>query len=896
MSNARELAKQAVGGAISKADVGLGNADNTADSDKPISTATATAIASTNSELTDNKTKDLLALDAKFTGYGNTKRVPNTERFVETNTPNLITDTVGDSVRFTDGLVAQAPTETITMPLAPFAPTSTDELLDDKVNGVTTQMNHSKGDIVVSGNELIADSAWTPYTNTVITTVANGLRVEVLNANATVWAYVSQTVPLIQGEKYTISFNKTEDYSSSYGGYIALDDEAEFSSGYLGVGVLGARTYTFTALSTRTATLKINIRVDSTANIGDYITIDSISVKAVDNIHQAITTTAVGDLLTDTTKFKVLDYVTRYDVIGYTKTGYKTFKGLATFDEDMTTDDIATSQGWSKLGNGLYDTGTEEITSLRVVQRLNAGGEHRVHNSFGRSTLNGSTMGGVDTAVTSTYGCFTGTLTNGTITSTVGGTDGKFYDKVYNESNGGILGYSVHCTNDLDLDVISSELLSEGGLERGVETIKYTNNQITKTANAVYHADNDVNFANSVNTNHFNDNTLDYDKVYVLGDNGKVFYDENWDSSKYIRFPYVDSTSYAPVSTSAKTAEFNTLFPNGTVLTLLFVKSSRSLLTQGKALSTDVIGNPSVYPSDWLAKLGSGKPVAFNPLLVGENGEGYTVVAALNRKLSKKNLDSSYSSTFFDGTSFTNATDPMSNGIGNADYIGLGSAQSSILASYTSMNKPLHKADSLPTEKVQSKVVASNSHSIYKGAMVTNAVTDKVAVGNGTNGLESKVLENTPIAIAIHVNSIANTITTGIIGITTVVWTDRTIADGYVNGTEIELGVVYLRIGDSFSGAMSTWNDVMWKKVGAYLSPKHSAVVLDTEVTPASKWFTSLAVADNNEYCLQVSGQEVIGTGDNGKFDTLTNGTTTDANAVTVKTANLVKRLGVFKK
>ncbi|RLA68674.1 MAG: hypothetical protein DRG30_10975, partial [Epsilonproteobacteria bacterium] len=83
--------------------------------------------------------------DANFTAFGLTEKVDN--QYLETGVPNLLTDTNDCSVRLGDGLVERT-VLTHTMPLAPFDPLSTDEII--ATGSTVTATAHSKGDIVVT--------------------------------------------------------------------------------------------------------------------------------------------------------------------------------------------------------------------------------------------------------------------------------------------------------------------------------------------------------------------------------------------------------------------------------------------------------------------------------------------------------------------------------------------------------------------------------------------------------------------------------------------------------------------------------------------------------------------------------------------------------------------------
>ena len=82
-----------------------------------------------------------------------------------------------------------------------------------------------------------------------------------------------------------------------------------------------------------------------------------------------------------------------------------------------------------------------------------------------------------------------------------------------------------------------------------------------------------------------------------------------------------------------------------------------------------------------------------------------------------------------------------------------------------------------------------------------------------------------------------------------------------------------------------------------YTTPQHPALTLNSDNTPASKFFKTLAV-DNDEFVVQYYGQELIydaDFGDSGNdFTQLTNGTLEDDNTHTVQTKVLEYRTGVY--
>jgi hypothetical protein len=439
-----------------------------------------------------------------FTGYGVREAVPNTERYLESDTANLLTDQIGDSVRVGDGLVERAGSLTCVMPLAPFAPTSTDELLDDKVNGLTCQIAHEKGDIVQTGNELVTnggfdtDTDWNKGTGW---TIGGG----VATCDGATGA-LYQSDKLIVGETYALEFEVTaytsgtvKLYTGGAGG-TTRNSVGVYSEPFVADNVyISIYSALFVGSVDNISVRKTNTTYqakEDTVDMYDYTIVNEIKdVEAYDVYYNDGTVNTTGitghyyfktafagssDLATTDLSlywtdlgtasnmsllnpcFQSIPDIVRFDVFGDTATGIKSFKGLHYYDEHFSTDEIASNMGWSKLDNGHYSLpdGTE-ITNLRLRSTLNFGGEHYVYNEFGRARLDGSTKGGVDTTAVSKYDCFAGALTGGTIASGLAGTDGKYADKVYTEGEGGIIGVGTSISDDVNLAIESSKLNSD---------------------------------------------------------------------------------------------------------------------------------------------------------------------------------------------------------------------------------------------------------------------------------------------------------------------------------------------------------------------------------------------------------------------------------------------------
>lgn len=336
-------------------------------------------------------------------------------------------------------------------------------------------------------------------------------------------------------------------------------------------------------------------------------------------------------------------------------------------------------------------------------------------------------------SITSLYDC----ILPANVGTVNGRPDGKKSDTIYSGGSGGIVGVGTYTTDDINLDIESTKLLSDSGLEAGTEYVG-------------------------------------------LGVNQAV----------------------------------------------------NSLLTSGGNLSVEVIGTETTLPQDWKNRLSSVKAI---PISMTEAPDGTKTTFKLSRKVTTINQVLQSSDSGATWSIVAPAFDTIAN---TATFSTAPAVGDLIIFSPTIRNKPLHVSNQLPIEVVSHKAIATNSHSVYKGVMVSNAITNKISVGNGSNGLESRTLENAEL----DENNVLQTI------------------------------------------------------------PQHNTIALDIENSPASKYFTSLAVDDNNEYVIQVTGKELAYNsattsydGDTPDFTQLTNGTEIDTNGVTVNTANVVKRLGVFK-
>jgi len=295
-------------------------------------------------------------------------------------------------------------------------------------------------------------------------------------------------------------------------------------------------------------------------------------------------------------------------------------------------------------------------------------------------------------------------------------------------------------------------------------------------------------------------------------------------------------------------------------------------LTQGTALSTDVIGDPANYPSDWLSHLAGGNSVDFNPLLVGQGGENYVGYAdsSFHDLILSNKLTNIFGNTYTGdgGSTWSTSTNHNLSTVDNTAQFYYTDPDTRVYVQpYTSQNEPYTQSDPIPVELVQPKVTATNSHSIHKGAMLTKCVTGKVAVGNGVRGFESKTLENAEIGKA-NIILIIGVDANAPVG--TTVYVDENFPNA-VSGIGIYMSLSDANIWTpNGNGNYPTthWEYLGLDYDGILTTPENTPITLDNEDSAGCKVFETLVVdSENNEYCIQVIGEELIWDTD---FDTYT--------------------------
>jgi hypothetical protein len=360
--------------------------------------------------------------------------------------------------------------------------------------------------------------------------------------------------------------------------------------------------------------------------------------------------------------------------------------------------------------------------------------------------------------------------------------------------------------------------------------------------------------------------------------------------------------------------------------------------SSGTTLRTDWIGDPANYPQAVKDRLASGLPmIGMNPLLelstpfgtywgtnvkvrlgakvtqmtsvaISTNGSSYRASSyftdedALAYYTAASKDDIPINNTIELPYDFANTTDGVPvppDGFESHEL----SKQGVWVIPYTAKIPTTQVSDPKAVKLVGNYVTGTNSHSIYKGNQLVP--TGKVNVGNGSNGLENRVIENTVeadvnIATLIPIDIyIANPIVTGDIVLN---WWDENAPNG-------------LGFYERTSGSSNTWvpnNETFsgWSFVASYplsTTPTHATIALDDSNSPAVKFIETIAEDDDGMAHYQVFAQEMVSQGGvyggdttdelgNGTFTQLINGTLTDDSPVptTIKTIVASKPLNKY--
>jgi len=623
-------------------------------------------------------------------------RIVKADMFTEGSTPNEITVTP-KSVRFEGDKIYPITDTEIVFDKAPFASGSTDELLDDATNGVTTQSDHSVGDMIVTGNELVENgtfdtdtSSWDEDDST-LSVVSNKLRITTIAT----YGNARQVIDTVAGEDYILSSDISA--GTGTGGMFAKTGDGVSNIKYVD-DVDGFQSFTFTAVGSTTMVL-FRVSDDIAGHYCDY---DNISVTLKDKIYQCIEASTADDLLTDTTKFQVLTRVTRFDIVVITKTGYETYKGLDFFSDGTSNDEIASARNWSKIGNGIYHDGTKEVIIAGLVPRLNSGALSPIFNSQGcRKFSDEDFWYETEDTVLSIFDCYN----NRSTSATTGRSDSKVENIVYYESNGGIVFKPTYSQQANEHDLLAENIdldMAEhmaSGTEQFLQTTTGTVATIEVEDGTLYKEFNYINIYDLTAT------TL---------------------KGRYL-IESIDGDELTLTTTLSKSA--NDYLIGG-------LQSPHSL-TQGDKIDTVAICDPQYLPSDWLTCLAGGNTIDVIMNTNSVNGgasllpNGTTDDFLMPSKILSASTGGDLIYDNSAGTWGAGTTDITSNTDNIITSTNL-PADDVSLSSYISQNNPLRFDDLTDYETIieSDYIFASNTNNVLTDIAATiNAVTGGISVG-----------------------------------------------------------------------------------------------------------------------------------------------------------------------
>lgn len=767
------------------------------------------------------------------------------------------------------------------------------------------------GDYVVVDNpELVTNgtfdtdvSGWNYGGDAAAITISwdNGkLKTVVSGAYSYGWAY--QSISTVIGKKYIITYD-VDITSKSPIAYAQNSSGVEIARRTTKLEKNNSLEFIATTATTRIAFG--NGAINAT---GIY---DNISVKLADDTYRAIQDAPSGTALTNTTYFETRNYISN-QVLAMQKADGTIHTETLFVDAYAveTTNAVLIKNGWSKVENGLYSKGTVVGTPVGYWQTLNSGGFHPVLNPMGACALGNTTFSTAGRSKwyestvlpsSSTYDTIVNKSqdSQGRDDGKIGGVadsiyprpDSKFYNIVYTDQfidlrTNAEKANIPQLLNEVHNGAVNGSL---GGYSDTVGT-----EQVTQTTTGTV-------------------TTLEVGTKlkYSVGDVLQI-----WNgATPYRRFVVsVSGTTVTLDSTIVKTA-VPFIISGGKIPITMFKNRLKSKL----------YGSPLYYTQSIKDKLASGNLVQLDTTLVAESGTSLipsrqstfelSGSKAITMLSSVKSIDSDTAPTAPTWAS----TVPVLDSINNKFTQTLGTGDIAII-NVASSNAVANISTPKAVQQVGNYVVATNSHSVYKGNNLTQLI-GKVAVGDS---LKSKVLEDLFQEYRFRSSKVVTTSPNNL----NKLYADCTyfdIPNGLLNesygddyntsntyyGTVIGIsGAVYeirnllyvsasryvIRLREEYGNVLYDINNTCIVNIGTPSTVvTHSTITLDTSNSPAIKTLSTIAQADDGELLYQVFGEEIVGTGDTGSFSQLANGTKADWNGTTVRTVCAIIGTGVYE-
>jgi len=226
-----------------------------------------------------------------------------------------------------------------------------------------------------------------------------------------------------------------------------------------------------------------------------------------------------------------------------------------------------------------------------------------------------------------------------------------------------------------------------------------------------------------------------------------------------------------------------------------------------------------------------------------------------------------------------------------------------ILISYTASNTPLTQSTPKPIDYVEGKVTFSNSHSIYRAGNITNML-GKVAVGDGEIDFESNQVNNLLLdengSIVTNPSHIAPQLSSSSSPASKSFYTTAVEDDSVFDQVFVQEMVWDFDVDSGYYDAVNVGSSDDKHDYTSGTLYRWDSGALDGRSGFALKDFTDFAITGvNNRTLIHENGIDYIvdssnskdfrlwngtGFGDTGKFDSLTNGVTTDLNNKQCKT------------
>lgn len=522
---------------------------------------------------------------------------------------------------------------------------------------------------------------------------------------------------------------------------------------------------------------------------------------------------------------------------------------------------------FTEVGSFLYQKGEYLCVPVVRTQMRNEGAYHPVYNpkgcAFAKHDANPtgdtatwysqfSSINSLDDAFTKVYSADNSLPISGSgkVGRSSQAPDGKFYDVVYANDTIDMREFAKKATQfDIDLlrqDKIDNAVKNETTMASMVSRSNGGNAcNISGTSITIFTAHDILSY--------------DYTKVEI----GDIFY--LTDGVGNVVKGFYNGGILAPTDLQLEIIANNGFSggvtpQNGSVRT--FYINTNPIIT---SYSIDLIGDPANYPAMITDRLDAGLSVnGMYPLLVNQDGSSALPDGTSKTyTYSKKSLSPSANEikTENGGATYEATTRTTNAVLNSSPSLGF-PAPAVIWHSYETSNDPYEVTDSLSVIDVEPKVIASNSHSIYKGAKIASQIAGKITTGNGSRGLESKTLENaeikdTKIYVASENNKTIDIKTGEIVLVDASTGNSSYYTIGhYYEAKEDMTGNPY-----TISGLTAYTNTSFWieysNRPTIQTTPEHNAIALDKEVSATGKWFN---VLEEDDYSVHagIFGQEMV--------------------------------------